>query len=91
MAGNTGPVRLNEARAKQGLRGLHVFWVLAISLGLGFVALAIVWAWHAHELGQVHGAAYAPPQAAPQFESQYPAAKQTGDTPDNSVPPPQHR
>ena len=85
MAGSTGRLRVNETRAKQAYRGLHVFWVLAISLVLGFLVLAAVWAFQARDLARVHGNAYAPPQAAPAFDAQYPAANQAGDTPDNSV------
>ena len=72
------------SEGQQGLAA-NVFWVLAISLVLGFIVLALVWALQARDLARVHGNAYAPPQAAPAFDAQYPAAKQAGDTPDNSV------
>lgn len=63
MAESTGPV-VPENRAKQGLRGLHVLWVLAISTVLAALVLVAVWAMRAPSLGSVHGTAAAPASAA---------------------------
>jgi len=61
MGGATGPVRVSETRAKQGRRGLHIFWVLGISMGLASLALLAAWAWGWGDLAKVRGQTNAPP------------------------------
>ena len=70
-------VRLSETRARQGRRGLHIFWVLAISITLAALALVAAWAWRYAELTSVNDAQKAPPAAAKSFTEDVPAPRQT--------------
>jgi len=79
--------RVNATRARQGRRGLHIFWVLTISLMLGAVALAIIWAANSGQLAAVRGHTQAPaPAAAANFDEPPPAARQTSETPPSKAP-----
>jgi hypothetical protein len=69
-------VRVNETRARQARRGLHVFWVLAISTALAGTAMVLAWAWRSGDLGSVRGSTIAPPGAAQTFNEAPPTAKQ---------------
>ena len=44
-----GP-ELTETQARSGFRGLHVLWMLIISVGLAIIALALAWGYRAHDL-----------------------------------------
>ena len=89
MAGSAGKVRVNENRAKQGLRGLHVLWVLAISTTLAAMALAAAWWWRSGDLSAVRGSTAAPPGAESHFSEAPQAARQAPDVtpaPDGTEP-----
>ncbi len=73
--------RVSEVRAKQGLRGLHVFWMLAISTVMAGVALVAAWAWQSGDLARVRGTSAAPPGAEKHFRQEAPGARQTAPNP----------
>ncbi|MEO8811856.1 MAG: hypothetical protein ABI376_02950 [Caulobacteraceae bacterium] len=50
MTGAPGPPKLAATPARQGRRGRHLFWILAVSVVLVVIALAVVWGWRAREL-----------------------------------------
>jgi hypothetical protein len=44
------PAVVNATRARQGSRGLHILWVLVISIALAAVALFGSLAWHENDI-----------------------------------------
>jgi len=81
MADSAGKLRVSETRAKQGLRGLHVFWVLAISTTLAGLALIAVWWFNSGALAGAGGEAASRPAAESSFNAAPSAARQTPATP----------
>jgi flagellar basal body-associated protein FliL len=67
---------LNATEARQGRRGMHVLWILVISLALVTVAFAVIWLSNAGPLSDKHGAKEAQPSAAATFNAPEPAARQ---------------
>src|SRR4051812_32942711 len=67
---------LNATDARQGRRGMHVVWILVISLALIVVIYGIIWLMNAGPLSTRHGSAQADPQAAATYTAPEPAPKQ---------------
>jgi hypothetical protein len=61
---------VNVTRARQGRRGVHMFWVLVISTLLTAAVFAVIWMVSANRLGQVNGQAGADQPSARSFDSQ---------------------
>jgi hypothetical protein len=76
-----GRLIVSETRARQGRRGLHVFWVLAFSTVLAGLAVVAAWAWGWSDLAKVRGSVMAPAGAARTFDREAPAARQTSPQP----------
>lgn len=55
---------ISVTEARGGRRGLHVFWILLISLALAAAALFLAWMWRAGDLASVGGQASAEGPAA---------------------------
>lgn len=75
-----GPV-LNATRARQGRRGLHVFWVLIISTVAAAAALFGAWSMRSGDLANVeHNNGASTPQEAQKYSTEQSKA---GTTPNN--------
>jgi hypothetical protein len=61
---------LNVTRARQGRRGVHMFWVLVISTLLTAAVFVVIWLAQANRLSQVSGQASADQPTARSFDSQ---------------------
>jgi hypothetical protein len=70
------PEELNATPARQGMRGVHVLWVLIISLMLAAAALFGSWAWRSGDLSRVEPNNQAKPAQAQNFDTQPDQARQ---------------
>ncbi len=70
---DTGHPTLNATRARQGLRGRHIFWVLVFSTLLAALGLFAAWAWKAPALDATEPTKAEAQQQAETFD--VPAAK----------------
>ena len=78
---------LNVTRARQGRRGVHIFWVLTISLLLTVLAFAVIWAVNSGQLARVNGQARTDQPSARQFDTPVtPALPQGGEPAGDAVP-----
>jgi hypothetical protein len=73
---NEVPEELNATPARQGMRGVHVLWVLIISLMLVAAALFGSWAWRSGDLARVDPNQRAQPAEAQVFNTQPDQARQ---------------
>jgi hypothetical protein len=69
------PEVVNATRARQGSRGMHILWVLVISIALAAVALFGSLAWHKDDISG-RGGQTITPEGAAQF-STVPGSNQT--------------
>jgi len=46
-------VEMDATEARQGRRGRHAFWILAVSTTLAGTAVFLTWMWHADKLNSV--------------------------------------
>ena len=70
------PEELNATPARQGMRGVHVLWVLIISFMLAAAALFGSWAWRSGDLARVEPNNNAQPGEARNFDTQPGQARQ---------------
>jgi hypothetical protein len=70
------PEELNATPARQGMRGVHVLWVLIISFMLAAAALFGSWAWRSNDLARVEPNNNAQPAEAQNFDTQPGQVKQ---------------
>jgi hypothetical protein len=63
------PVDLNATPARQGMKGVHVLWVLIISFLLAAAALLLSWAYRSGDLARVDPNVRADPAQAQNFDS----------------------
>jgi hypothetical protein len=68
-AEDQAPVDLNATPARQGMRGVHVLWVLIISFLLAAAALLLSWAYRSGDLARVDPNVRANPAEAQNFDS----------------------
>ena len=61
---------INVTRARQGRRGMHVFWVLVISTVAAAAVLGVIWMFQANRLSQVNGQGAADQPTAARFDAQ---------------------
>ena len=67
--GDEHQVDLDATPARQGMRGVHILWVLIISLVLAGGALLTTWAFRSQDLAAVQPNASAQPSEAQNFDS----------------------
>jgi flagellar basal body-associated protein FliL len=69
--------RLNATRARQGRRGLHVFWILVVSTVLAAAALFGAWGFHADDMASVeHNTEAKTPAEASRYSTEQAPARQ---------------
>ena len=66
---------LNATRARQGLKGRHMVWVLVASTLLAALGLLVAWIWKAPDLAAAN-ANNGAPRAAPAFDAPRPPPPQ---------------
>ena len=74
------PVETNTTPVRQGMRGVHVLWVLIISIILAAAALFGSWAMRSDDLAKVEPNNNAQPGEAQMFDNP-PAAPKQGPSP----------
>jgi hypothetical protein len=80
---------LNVTRARQGRRGVHMFWVLVISTLLAGAVMGVIWLAQSRDLARVHGQGAADPASAMSFKAQ--AVPNTSPPPAAARPTPVNR
>jgi hypothetical protein len=72
-------VDLDATPARQGMRGVHILWVLAISLMLAAAALFGSWAFRSQDLARVQPNNRAAPAEAQKFDGPTAGVRQNYD------------
>ena len=70
------PEELDATPARQGMRGVHILWVLIISFMLAAAVLFGSWAWRSGDLARVEQNNNAQPAEAQGFNTQPDQARQ---------------
>ena len=77
---------LNVTRARQGRRGVHMFWVLVISTVLAAAILGFIWLVQSGPLSRVSGQAAADQPTAATFDGQAVALPQAAPEAQKATP-----